>query len=419
MKVLIILDRFFPGYRDGGPVLSIANLIDALHEDFEFTVLTKDRDVGDDKPYPFIKEGALITVDKGAKNLNAGIKSALSNVTVIYANETAFDKALIVKSSNEADLVYMGGCFTKSARLLLSAKAKGEVKVPVIEASFGLFDPGTFAIKFFKKKAFMLFTCALGWYKNIYWSATSQAEADGIVSQAKSEKSRIFIAQDLPRRVYIRSIEKKKPENGLRIVYLSRISESKNMLGALKILEQLGAKVNTAAAANISFDIYGPTDDEYWQLCQVEIKKLKETCPGIAVTYHHPAPSTEVVSVFEKYDVFLFPTMAENYCHAIQEALSAGCIPVISDRTPWEFSPDADEDLVGHIIPMGGTLSASTPILDEDAKAFADTLLKLAELPSSDFQKISDKAIKYAAKVSDVDDLKKAYIEMFNTCGNS
>ncbi len=184
MKVLIILDRFFPGYRDGGPVLSIANLIDALHEDFEFTVLTKDRDVGDDKPYPFIKEGALITVDKGAKNLNAGIKSDLSNVTVIYASEAAFDKSLIVKNANEADLVYMGGCFTKSARLLLSAKAKGEVKVPVIVASFGLFDPGAFAIRYAKKKLYMMLTGALGWYKNVFWSATNEAEAQNIVRQS-------------------------------------------------------------------------------------------------------------------------------------------------------------------------------------------------------------------------------------------
>ena len=34
-------------------------------------------------------------------------------------------------------------------------------------------------------------------------------------------------------------------------------------------------------------------------------------------------------------DIFLFPTLGENYGHVIFEALSVGCIPIISDQTPW------------------------------------------------------------------------------------
>ena len=33
--------------------------------------------------------------------------------------------------------------------------------------------------------------------------------------------------------------------------------------------------------------------------------------------------------------MFFFPTLGENYGHVIFEALSVGCIPVISDQTPW------------------------------------------------------------------------------------
>ncbi len=223
MKVLIILDHFFPGYRDGGPVLSIANLIDALHEEYEFTVLTKDRDVGDSAPYPFIEKDAMVTVDKGAVNMNAGIKGDLSSVTVIYANEAAYDTKLIVSNANKADLVYMGGCFTKSARILLSSKAKGLVKPPVIVASFGLFDPGAFAIRYKKKKLYMMLTGLMGWYKDIYWSATNETEANNIIKHVKCDKNHVFLAQDLPRRVYIRSVEKNKTEKGLRIISLFRI----------------------------------------------------------------------------------------------------------------------------------------------------------------------------------------------------
>jgi glycosyltransferase involved in cell wall biosynthesis len=43
----------------------------------------------------------------------------------------------------------------------------------------------------------------------------------------------------------------------------------------------------------------------------------------------------EVISVFEKYDIFLFPTKGENFGHVIYEALVGGCIPIISNTTPW------------------------------------------------------------------------------------
>ena len=43
----------------------------------------------------------------------------------------------------------------------------------------------------------------------------------------------------------------------------------------------------------------------------------------------------KVIETFSKYDVFLFPTKGENYGHVIFEALAGGCIPIISDQTPW------------------------------------------------------------------------------------
>ena len=43
----------------------------------------------------------------------------------------------------------------------------------------------------------------------------------------------------------------------------------------------------------------------------------------------------EVIGTFEKYDIFLFPTKGENFGHVIYEALVGGCIPIISNTTPW------------------------------------------------------------------------------------
>ena len=56
------------------------------------------------------------------------------------------------------------------------------------------------------------------------------------------------------------------------------------------------------------------------------------------------------MEVFSSYDVFLFPTMGENYGHVIFEALSVGCIPIISDRTPWE---EIQQKSAGFTLPLG------------------------------------------------------------------
>ena len=48
-------------------------------------------------------------------------------------------------------------------------------------------------------------------------------------------------------------------------------------------------------------------------------------------------PSEEVQSVLSTQDILVLPTKSENYGHVVFEALSVGCIPIISDRTPWSL----------------------------------------------------------------------------------
>ena len=39
-KILIIMGRYLPGYKDAGPVRSIKNLEDRLGEEYDFRILT-------------------------------------------------------------------------------------------------------------------------------------------------------------------------------------------------------------------------------------------------------------------------------------------------------------------------------------------------------------------------------------------
>ncbi len=60
-------------------------------------------------------------------------------------------------------------------------------------------------------------------------------------------------------------------------------------------------------------------------------------------------PTDMVQTVLQQHDLFLLPTMGENYGHVIFEALSVGCIPIISDQTPWNI---IEEKHAGFVCPL-------------------------------------------------------------------
>ena len=42
---------YLPGYKSGGPVRTIVNLVDHLGDDIDFRIVTSDRDALEDAPY--------------------------------------------------------------------------------------------------------------------------------------------------------------------------------------------------------------------------------------------------------------------------------------------------------------------------------------------------------------------------------
>ena len=165
--------------------------------------------------------------------------------------------------------------------------------------------------------------------RGIEWSFSSGLELkDAEARLGKRHIEKFYIAEDLPRKYidhrYERSVRAKKPGK-LKIVFLSRICEMKNLLYAIKIV--------CALKGSVVFDIYGMVEDEgYWYRCKKELEK----CPdNIQYCFCGSVESEKVYEVFLKYDVFFLPTKGENFGHVVYEAMVTGCIPVISDRTSW------------------------------------------------------------------------------------
>jgi len=86
-------------------------------------------------------------------------------------------------------------------------------------------------------------------------------------------------------------------------------------------------------AGEVSFDIYGPVDDEnYGRECRDATSHVR---PNVKVTWRGNVRPAEVTNTFARYEFFVLPTLGENFGHVILESLSAGCPVLLSDRTPW------------------------------------------------------------------------------------
>lgn len=376
--ILIIMGRYLPGYKDGGPVRSIKNLVDRLGDEYDFHILTADRDHGDQKPYPGIK----------VRDWNR-----VGAAKVYYVEPGGFDAETVEKLAAEAELVYMCGCFNDYARTALKLKKQGRIKCRVVIAAMGLFSPGAFHIKYPKKKAYMTLLKGLGYFKGIEWSATSEEEAADIRREAGKDAV-CHLAEDLPRKPEDVEHATRTDTGNLRVIFLSRISRKKNLLFAAKVLQQV--------SGDITFDIYGNMEDvSYWKECEEELKKLSG---NVKWAYKGEADAEQVVKIFAEYDVFLFPTMAENYGHVIFEAMAGGCVPIISDKTPWT---EEKTEKCGTVLELDR---------ENAVKDFAEAVEKYAGMTRQEKQEAAKRCIAFAGAYR-AGETEEQYREMFENEG--
>ena len=57
-RILTFTEYYLPGFKSGGPVRTLANMVDQLSDDFAFRIVTLDRDFLDSVPYPGAKRNA-------------------------------------------------------------------------------------------------------------------------------------------------------------------------------------------------------------------------------------------------------------------------------------------------------------------------------------------------------------------------
>ena len=373
-KILILMGRYLPGHKDGGPLRTIVNLTDTLGDKYDFRIACFDRDHGDNNPYPTIKHNEWNKVGKAS---------------VWYVNKNKFTYKLIRFLSNDVDLVYCCGFYESYGyKTLILNKLNKLHHIPICVAPMGVFSQGALMQKSFKKKLFINFLKSMHLFKKITWSVTSELEANDLKNTIGND-SKYVIAEDLPRHNVL-GMDVSNLQNN-RIIYLSRISPKKNLIGAIKALSSIKTKV--------LFDIYGPKEDEkYWEKCEIELKKLPN---NVVWNYCGDVDSDKVQEIFQKYNLFLFPTLGENYGHVIFESLSAGCVPIISDQTPWNA---IEEKGAGFVVKLTNDMLSFSKTIDD----FFSLDLKMRKKYSSNAVEFANKKVAESKKTT-------GYITLFES----
>ncbi|MEN6372107.1 MAG: glycosyltransferase [Armatimonadota bacterium] len=377
--ILVITGAYLPGYKGGGPIRSVANIVDHTAGIYDFRILTSDRDFGDNAPYP---------------NIVANTWQKVGNAQVCYLSrkKQSFSALRDLLLSSSYDVYYLNSIFSPvfTLKILLLYRLKLIPQVPVILAPRGELCPGALQLKNLKKTFFLRIAKLCGFYRNITWQATAPTEAENIRS-AIGTGEHIVIAPNLPAVIddYDQYNLLTKEPGELKIIFLSRIGRKKNLYGAIGLLRGVTGRV--------IFDIYGPREDmEYWRECEALITKLPD---NLIVRYCGEVPHHTVKETFSRYHVFLFPTFSENFGHVILEAMQAGCLPVISNQTPWH---NLECQCIGWDIPLNAT---------DD---FCKVLQKCVDMDNEVYQHWSVQAISFAKHYSMCDELVALMRQLFD-----
>ncbi len=312
-KILVLIDWFLPGYKAGGPIRSCANILSHLKDEFEFKVLTTDTDFMDDSPYEDVVADTWMNREDG--------------IAVHYISQARLSPGRIreLLRSEDYDLWYMNSFFSWHFTILpLLIRKFHRIPVPVVLAPRGMLAANALQLKGFKKRLFIHAGKLLRLYHRITWHASTDAEV-GDVRAVFGQNARVAVALNLLEKKEIDLPAKQKDPGSATFCFVSRITTKKNLLFAIKLFEALPAD------QPISFHIYGPVHDHaYWERCQAAMEK-----GTVDVQYKGITRYEDLESIYSQYHFMLFPTLNENFGHAIIEAMSYGCPVILSDQTPW------------------------------------------------------------------------------------
>lgn len=368
--LLVVCDHFRPGFKAGGPIVSVDTLTNALSDKLNILVVTRGRDMGDREHYPDIHLDSVVS--------RGGISVYYVDSFFGYLRALLFFRFSVVYLNS----FFSPFCFAFFFRTLFLKRVRK------IVAPRGELGEGALAIKRLKKSFFISLFNLFRFAKKFTFHATSQEEAE-CISQIFGVSS--VVIPNISKLSSADRINSDKTQKVAKFVFLSRIARKKNLLAALVALQTLDPMYE------VEFDIFGPIEDKsYWDSCQ----ELIDSClKNVKIRYLGPVRPSEISKVLQRYHALLLPTFNENYGHVIVEAMANGVIPVISDQTPWRNLQE---------------LGVGWDVCLLHSAALAQAIVGVLDLDGSGFQKMSKNAQNFIRGTIDHSSIADRYLKLFS-----
>jgi glycosyltransferase involved in cell wall biosynthesis len=312
VRVLVHADFFRPGYKCGGPAVSLSRIMERYQGKAEFFTFTRDRDLGDTHAYP---------------NVVPDVWTEAFGGRVYYASPGRWGLRQFMKAVHEVspDVVYFNSYFSPITRGALLRRFLGRLRgVRVLLAPRGEFSKGALGLKATRKRVYLRMANLLHLHDRVLWHVSSPHERSDVERVVPWIPKTFVLAPDLPPRV-TRSARIEKLAGQARFIFVSRIAPMKNLAHAIRLLARVRGEIR--------LEVYGPKEDAaYWAECEQAIAALPDSA---TVAYHGPVSPDDVPCAISSGHAFLLPTRGENFGHAIAEAFAATRPSLVSDRTPW------------------------------------------------------------------------------------
>jgi glycosyltransferase involved in cell wall biosynthesis len=367
--IFICIDWFHPAYKAGGPVQSVANLVNNYGDGkVIFKIYCSNADI-DGSIHPGIAFDEWV-------NYNA-------HTMVWYASGKSVGGMRQAIKGARADAIFVIGIYSWYFNLLPLLLAKAPLKIISVR---GMLHAGALSQKSVKKKWYLALLQLAGVQRRFVFHATD-AEEKRFIQAALGRQARVFIAGNFPRRFDFQPALFKKP-GLLKLVSIALISPMKNIALVLTALQH--------CVHEVQYAIYGPVKDQrYWEEC---LKKISLLPANIKVVYMQEVEPVKLADALMTSELFILPSKSENFGHAIIEALSAGKPVITSHNTPFN---ELEENWAGKNVSVE-ELAEMTAAIDFFAAMTVD-----------EFAKWNRGASQYAAGRMDLDALKAQYDWMF------
>ncbi len=377
-KILVFIDWFLPGYKAGGPVRSVANMVDHLRDEFDFFIVTRNMDYLSNVPYEDVRANEWV-------DLRTGVK-----VYYISADRLGVRSLRQLVDSMDFDLVHVNGIYSFYFSILPVWLARSRGK-PVIISARGMLSAHAFSRKAVKKNLFLSLAKAVRFYRNVCFHATN-AEEDREIKRF-FPRAKVWVIPNAVRRIDDLHWQPRQKQAGrVRLVSIARISQEKNTLFALQVLSQI-------KKGEVEFDLYGTVyDKEYWQQCQSIINQMKE---NVKVRFLGPVHTEKVIETFSQYHFSFMPSQGENFGHSIFESLAAGTPVIISSNTPWR---ELESSGLGWDIDLG------------DMAEFVRVIDQCIRMDGQEYNRLSQNVFNFAQEYARQDKSVELYKQMFSEC---